>query len=89
MATSHSGRMGQYEGYTNKDKFSWVTVAGHKICGDCDSVGGKVKTYEQWETEGLPGSGWSVCKGYWYCVLDPSGQVSKNVRGVEARDKGA
>ena len=89
MATSHSGRMGQYEGYTNKDKFSWVTVAGHKICGDCDSVGGKVKTYEEWETEGLPGSGWSVCKGYCYCVLDPSGKVSNKVKGVNVKEPGA
>lgn len=89
MATSHSGRMGQYQGYTNKSLFSWVTVAGHKICSDCESVAGKINTYEDWEKEGLPGSGWSVCKGYCYCVLDPSGQVSKNVRGVEAREKGA
>ena len=26
------------------------------------------------------GSGWSVCKGYCYCVLDPVGKMSKRVK---------
>ena len=36
-------------------------------------------SYKNWESAGIPGSGWSVCQGYCYCVLDPSGEISKNV----------
>lgn len=89
MATSHAGRLGQYADYTSKDLFAWVTVSGHKICGDCDGRGGQINTYNDWESEGLPGSGWSVCKGYCYCVLDPSGKISDKVEGVNVREKGA
>ena len=89
MGIANSGRLGQYENYTNKDLFAWVTVAGHKVCGDCDGRGGAIKSYTDWESEGLPGSGWSVCKGYCYCVLDPSGKISDKVEGVKVREKGA
>ena len=89
MATSNSGRLGQYSDYKGKDLFAWVTVAGHRICGDCESVSGQVASYNDWESEGLPGSGWSVCKGYCYCVLDPSGKISDKVEGVNVREKGA
>ena len=89
MATSHAGRLGQYSDYTSKDLFNWVTVAGHRICGDCDGMSGQINTYSDWEAEGLPGSGWSVCKGYCYCVLDPSGKISDKVEGANVREKGA
>mgnify|MGYP003133169906 CR=1 FL=1 len=90
MGISNSGRFGQYEDYTRKDLFAWVTVGGHKICRDCDSRGGMdAQPYTFWETEGLPGSGWSVCKGYCYCVLDPSGKGSSKVQGAPVKEKRA
>jgi hypothetical protein len=90
MATSHSGRLGQYEDFTNKDLFNWVTVGGHRICADCEGRPiANPQTYKIWEEAGLPGSGWSVCKGYCYCVLDPSGKISDNIQGVVVREKGA
>ena len=87
MGASNSGRMGQYDDYTSKDLFAWVTVAGHRICGDCDGMSGQINTYADWEAEGLPGSGWSVCQGYCYCVLDPSGKVSGRVKGAKVKEK--
>ena len=87
MGVSQTARLGQYEDYTNKNKFSWVTVGGHKICLDCDGRQGAINTYAQWESEGLPGSGWSVCKGYCYCVLDPSGKGSTKVQGAPVKEK--
>ena len=90
MATSHAGRLGQYSDYTSKDLFNWVTVGGHRICGDCESRPvANPQIYDKWEEAGLPGSGWSVCKGYCYCVLDPSGKISDKVEGVNVREKGA
>ena len=80
QTVNQSSRIGQESEYSGNDMFAWVTVGGHKVCMDCDGRAGLVMTYDQWETEGVPGSGWSVCQGYCYCVLDPSGKVVKNVK---------
>ena len=77
---NQSSRIGQESEYSGNDKFAWVTVGGHKVCMDCDGRAGGIMTYDQWETEGLPGTGWSVCQGFCYCVLDPTGTVGKKVQ---------
>ncbi len=80
FAINQSAKLGQYKNYDmDKMLFTWVTVGGHKVCPDCDARSGQTKTWAEWEAEGIPGSGWSVCKGYCYCVLDPTGKVSKRV----------
>ena len=77
---NQSAKMGQYQNYDlDKGTFAWVTVGGHKVCPDCDGRTGQTMTFSEWEGEGLPGSGWSVCQGYCYCVLDPTGKMSKKV----------
>ena len=71
---NQSAKMGQYKNYDlNKGLFSWVTVGGHKVCPDCDGRAGIKLTFQEWEAEGIPGSGWSVCQGFCYCVLDTTG----------------
>ena len=80
VGINQSAKLGQYRNYDmDKMLFTWVTVGGHKVCPDCDARSGETKTWTEWEAEGIPGSGWSVCKGYCYCVLDPTGKVSKRV----------
>ena len=69
--------------------FTWVTIAGHKVCLDCAPRGGIQKTLKEWEQEGLPGSGWSVCRGYCYCILDPSGKISPRLEMEGVVEKGA
>ena len=76
---NQSSRVGQMEEYKGDETFAWVTVSGHKVCMDCEGRTGMVLTYDQWEKEGMPGTGWSVCKGYCYCVLDPTGKVGDSV----------
>ena len=84
---SQSGRAGSFEAADPDENkmFMWVTVAGHKVCLDCAPRGGQEKTLKEWEQEGMPGSGWSVCKGYCYCILDPSGKISARLQ-MEARE---
>ena len=81
FSINQSAKLGQYKHYDmDKMLFTWVTVGGHKVCPDCDARTGQIKSWAEWEAEGLPGSGWSVCKGYCYCVLDPTGKMSKQVQ---------
>tara|TARA_Y100001963_G_C6765313_1_gene441866 strand:+ start:200 stop:1576 length:1377 start_codon:yes stop_codon:yes gene_type:complete len=78
---NQSAKMGQYANYDlDKGEFAWVAVGGHRVCLDCDGRAGQKMTFEEWEGEGLPGSGWSVCQGYCYCVLDPTGKASKKIK---------
>jgi len=76
---NQASRLGQFEEYGTRDKFAWVVVGGHKICPDCDARAGEIKSYDKWTSEGLPGTGWSVCGGYCYCILDPIGRIDKKV----------
>ena len=77
--------IGQYETYLNngvteKSMFVWVTASGHRICQDCVARAGAEKTFKDWESEGVPGSGATVCGGYCYCVIDPVGKMDKEVK---------
>jgi len=76
---NQSSRLGQFEKYGEQDSFAWVTVGGHKVCPDCDARAGEVKSWDEWVKEGLPASGWSFCRGWCYCVLDPVGKMDKKV----------
>ena len=78
---NQSSRLGQYEQYDlDVGTFTWVTVSGHRICDDCNSRSKMPpRTFNEWSNIGLPGAGWSICKQYCYCVLDPTGDISQNI----------
>ena len=81
-----AAQQGEYENYeTLEQKFTWVTVSG-KVCKDCAGVGGKTKKFSEWESHGLPGSGWSVCRHRCYCVLDPTGTLPKSIPKPDVRE---
>ena len=88
-----SSRLGQYQQYElDQVEFTWVTVSGHRICEDCESRAGDTGTFEYHTNKGLPGAGWSLCKQYCYCVLDPTGDISPNITvptESKIREKGA
>ena len=90
---NQSARLGQYEQYElGQTQFTWVTVSGHRICEDCQSRTGDTGTFEYHASKGLPGAGWSLCKQYCYCVLDPTGDISPNISvptESKIREKGA
>ena len=79
---NQSGRAGQYQAYDVDDKtlFTWVTVAGHKICHDCAPRAGQQAKLKDWEAAGAPATGWSVCGGHCYCILDPSGKIDPRIQ---------
>ena len=94
---NQTSRAGAFQAYDPDEDtlFTWVTVAGHRICKDCLPRGGERKTLRDWEAAGVPASGWSICGGYCYCILDPSGKISPRVQleeregGLKIQEKGA
>ncbi|QDP64327.1 MAG: hypothetical protein Unbinned4139contig1000_40 [Prokaryotic dsDNA virus sp.] len=90
---NQSSRLGQYQQYElDQQEFTWVTVSGHRICEDCVSRAGDTGTFQYHADKGLPGAGWSLCKQYCYCVLDPTGNISNNIEvptNSGIREKGA
>ena len=80
LGIAQAARFGQYEEYDMEQEFTWVTVSGHRICADCEGRAGTTLPFSDWESIGLPGSGWSVCGSFCYCVLDPTGSVSNTIQ---------
>lgn len=50
--------------------YRWVAVLVN-TCPDCISRHNQVKTWEQWEAEGLPRTGATICRENCKCVLLP------------------
>ena len=91
---NQSSRLGQYEEYDlDTGNFHWVTVSGHRICEDCEQRAKMPpRTFNEWADIGLPGAGWSICKQYCYCILEPTGDISSNIEvptESKIREKGA
>lgn len=79
---NQTSRAGSFQAYDPDadTMFTWVCVAGHRICKDCAPRAGMSARLEDWEAQGMPGTGWSVCGGHCYCILDPSGKVSPRIQ---------
>ena len=71
-ATMHASRIGQDRIYGDSVAMQWVSVGSPKICVDCEDRIGEVRTWDEWESVGLPASGFSVCKEFCYCQLIPA-----------------
>ncbi len=57
------------------DQRRWITVninLPKKVCPDCPTRNGQVESIETWRRIGKPGSGWSVCGPWDYCILVPA-----------------
>jgi hypothetical protein len=54
-----------------EQKYRWVAVLVN-TCPDCLDRHGKVKAWSEWEADGLPRTGQTVCKENCRCVLLPS-----------------
>ena len=70
--TMHASRIGQDRIYGDSVAMQWVSVGSPKICIDCTDRIGLVRSWEEWESVGLPASGFSVCKEFCYCQLIPT-----------------
>ena len=77
--------------------FTWRAVGDKNMCDDCSGRHGEMGyTLQEWESLGLPGTGWSRCQGACRCVLLPDNlleveteilepfEITPVIRGEEA-----
>ena len=70
-AIMQASRVGADRVYGDNVMMRWVSVGTPKICVDCTPRIGQVRSWAEWESLGLPASGFSVCKEFCYCQLVP------------------
>lgn len=61
---------GQFSEMGVDQKYKWAAVLV-KTCPDCLERHGQSKTWEEWEDEGLPRTGRTVCREHCRCMLIP------------------
>tara|TARA_R110002020_G_scaffold133393_2_gene297707 strand:- start:1866 stop:2393 length:528 start_codon:yes stop_codon:yes gene_type:complete len=83
-----SFRVGQDSVYGDNLELQWVSVGSPRICVDCESRVGETDTWKNWQSRGLPASGFSVCKEYCYCQLIPEGFEIDNRIVIYKDEKG-
>ena len=74
------GALSYIDGMTQP--MAWQTQSNN-VCPDCDSLHGEVRTYEEWLSTTMPGSGSTVCGGRCQCVLVPVEEATKNPITIE------
>ena len=80
-------RVGQDAIYGDSVNFRWVSVGSPNVCPDCEERIDQVSSWNDWESVGVPASGFSVCKENCYCQLIPEAVEIENpiiVQGSEA-----
>ena len=59
---------GQYAEDLDVPTYMWVAVFVN-TCPDCIERHGEIETMDEWEAQGLPGAGFTVCKEFCNCIL--------------------
>lgn len=72
-----SRSIGLFDVSGTEQKYRWVAVLIN-TCPDCLDRHGKILTWDEWESEGLPQTGQTVCKEYCQCVLIPADGTEVN-----------
>ena len=70
-AIMQASRVGADRVYGDSVMMRWVSVGTPRICPDCEVRIGEIRSWDEWESLGLPASGFSVCKEFCYCQLVP------------------
>jgi len=65
----------QYYQDADVKSYRWVAVLSN-TCPDCIERHGEIKSMEEWEEEGLPRAGFTVCKQNCQCILIDADKVT-------------
>jgi hypothetical protein len=52
-------------------RLTWVTIGDNRVCPDCVSRDGDTREAEEWEAQGMPREGFTVCGDLCRCDLIP------------------
>ncbi len=66
--------IGQFSEEGVDQKYRWAAVLVN-TCPDCIDRHGTLKSWEEWEADGLPRTGMTVCKENCRCVLIPEDSI--------------
>ncbi len=66
-----AGVTDQYQALPEDTQYRWTTVKDDSVCEDCDLREGDVRTLTEWQTLGLPKSGFSRCGRRCRCEITP------------------
>ena len=68
--------------------WEWLGISDNKICPDCEMRNGKPSMkWEVWESEGLPGTGITICGSNCRCRMVLSNTIQKPKKGIVLNDK--
>lgn len=66
--------------------YTWIAALVN-TCEDCLGRHGEVNSYPEWESQGLPRSGWSVCRENCQCVLIPEEMAKERTELTKPLDR--
>ena len=69
-STNRTRDVAYYSQFETTKKYRWSAVLVN-TCPDCMERHNQSKTWDEWEEEGLPRTGATVCREYCHCVLIP------------------
>ena len=81
-AAIHRGEQaaGQMDSYLleikRDEKFQWITISAN-TCPDCRARAGKILSFSEWRSIGLPRTGFTVCDIHCHCQLMPLPMAEK------------
>lgn len=83
-STNRVRDVGYYSEFEATKNYRWSAVFVN-TCPDCKDRHNRVKTWDEWEEEGLPRTGATVCMQYCHCVLIPEkfieiGEIDRSKR---------
>ncbi|MDD5391084.1 MAG: hypothetical protein PHD37_17235 [Gallionellaceae bacterium] len=61
-----------HRNWKGADSWIWISVEDADRCEDCRERDGRIQSWAEWEAEGLPGTGATVCGWRCRCSLEPS-----------------
>ena len=74
-----------FEARDIQNNMRWVTFFA-RSCPDCISRHGRVQSYTDWQSEGLPRSGATVCRSHCHCVLVPDDYPTRISAPIQRRE---
>jgi hypothetical protein len=72
-----------HEEWGGENAWEWITRRDNSVCNevdsDCEYRDGEIKTWEEWQAMGLPGTGTTTCAWRCRCILRPVDVTNREI----------